>query len=68
MSVIPLSGPARDVLTREEAAGRQARVRDVHYDLAFDLVEWLAGVRRACHHHLRGPAGRLAHLARRDRR
>ena len=38
MSVIPLSGPARDVLTREEAAGRQTRVRDVHYDLAFDLV------------------------------
>jgi aminopeptidase N len=38
MSVIPLSGPARDVLTREEAAGRQSRVRDVHYDLAFDLV------------------------------
>ena len=38
MSVIPVSGPARDVLTREEAAGRQERVRDVHYDLAFDLV------------------------------
>ena len=38
MSLIPVSDPARDVLTRHEAAGRQARVRDVHYDLAFDLV------------------------------
>ncbi len=38
MSVIPVSGPARDVLTRDEAIGRQARVRDVHYDLTLDLV------------------------------
>ncbi len=38
MSVIPLSGPVRDVLTREEAQGRESRVRDVHYDLAFDLA------------------------------
>ncbi len=38
MSVIPVSGPARDVLTRLEAADRQARIRDVHYDLMFDLV------------------------------
>jgi len=38
MSVIPVSGSARDVLTREEASERHLRVRDVHYDLAFDLV------------------------------
>jgi aminopeptidase N len=38
MTVIPVSGPARDVLTRHEAAERRTRVRDVHYDLTFDLT------------------------------
>ncbi|MET0771863.1 MAG: M1 family aminopeptidase, partial [Candidatus Limnocylindrales bacterium] len=38
MSAIPVADPPRDVLRRDEAAARAARVRDVRYDLALELT------------------------------